>query len=85
MRGRASILRAPAMREQPVPHVVHQLSSAPSARCTVWKCTMCGPLRATSHEQACPGCPARHVSTCAQVPSLLRRPRLHYTVWVACI
>ena len=25
---------------QAVPHVVHGLSSAPSARCTVWECTM---------------------------------------------
>ena len=27
----------------PVPHMVHGLSSAPSARRTVWECTMCGP------------------------------------------
>ena len=27
----------------PVPHMVHGLSSAPSARCTAWECTMCGP------------------------------------------
>ena len=27
--------------EEPVPHTVHGLGSAPSARCTVWGCTMC--------------------------------------------
>ena len=26
----------------PVPHMVHQISSAPSARCAVWQCAMCG-------------------------------------------
>ena len=27
----------------PVPQMVRGLSSAPSGRCTVWQCTMCGP------------------------------------------
>ena len=35
----------------PVPHMVHQISSAPSARCTVWQGTMCGP--ATHSRESC--------------------------------
>ena len=30
---------------EPAPHTVHRISSAPSARCTVWQCTVCGPVR----------------------------------------
>ena len=27
--------------KKPVPHMAHQISSAPSGRCTVWECTTC--------------------------------------------
>ena len=33
----------PASTRPPVSHMVHGISSAPSGRCTVWECTMCGP------------------------------------------
>ena len=28
----------------PAPHTVHRVSSAPRGKCTVWRCTMCGPI-----------------------------------------
>ena len=43
--GRRRRGAAAAGTEAPAPHMVHQVSSAPCGRCTVWECTVCGPVR----------------------------------------